>query len=434
MKASKFNIYFEENNATYIYNTFSTGFIKLNREKFKNFKLCADNNDFSEYSDAEKCMLYDNGFIVDKAINEIEQVRFRYLRGVFNNRDFRVTIVPTLNCNFNCPYCFEREKREENITENDCVEIRSFINEQMLLSQPVEFGIAWYGGEPLLKVNIIEILSNDVNELCNKNNIRRADDSIVTNGYLLDEKVAYKLYNIGVKKIQITLDGNRESHDKLRVLKNGLGTFDKIIESIQIAQDVFDVVTVRFNTNMSNYKGIVQLLNENSSIFNKKNTLISVGRLKSYLGGNVDKDNDVDCFNGTELQKIQSHIDNYYKDNNSVTCIPVQIKHTNCGAESHKCFIIGPNKRLYKCAEALGVNDSVGIIKDGKFIPNSVYWQWFKFNIFDNNEKCLECIYVPMCMGGCPSSRRRLGIPNNEICGYWEQWLKIKFKEYINTL
>ena len=41
------------------------------------------------------------------------------------------------------------------------------------------------------------------------------------------------LKEIGVKRVQITLDGSKESHDKRRILLNGEGSFNKIIDNIE---------------------------------------------------------------------------------------------------------------------------------------------------------------------------------------------------------
>lgn len=433
-KSSQYNIFFENKiGITLLYNTFTTALLKLTKEKAEKIKTILKSNDFNNLDTNEYDILIENGFIVENKINEIDQVRFRYYRGLFSNNDFRLTIVPTLDCNLNCPYCFETEKRDESITLSDCDEIKVFIEKQLESCQTKVFSIAWYGGEPLLKTDIIERISNDTDAICQKMKIKRVGDSIVTNGYLLTEQVAKNLTKYGINKIQLTLDGDRESHNQRRVLKNGKGTFDKILNAIFVAQQQFDLVTVRFNTNKSNYGGIRDLVH-NNEIFKKNNVTISVGRLKNYLGGTLSKDDDIDCFTGFELQNIQNELDNFNSIKEKKIIYPAQIKHTNCGAENYKCFIVGPNCKVYKCAELLGVNDSVGYIKDGDMQPNEVFWEWFNYNIFNNKEKCNDCIYIPMCMGGCPSSRKRLGIPNNEICGYWEQWLKLRMDNIFSTL
>lgn len=53
-------------------------------------------------------------FLIDDDIDELELLRFRILSSRFDNRNLYMTITPTMNCNFNCIYCYEKP-REENI-------------------------------------------------------------------------------------------------------------------------------------------------------------------------------------------------------------------------------------------------------------------------------------------------------------------------------
>lgn len=50
----------------------------------------------------------DSNYIVEDDVDEIENLRISNLRGKFSNRVLNLTIAPTLNCNFSCPYCYER--------------------------------------------------------------------------------------------------------------------------------------------------------------------------------------------------------------------------------------------------------------------------------------------------------------------------------------
>lgn len=56
--------------------------------------------------------------------------------------------------------------------------------------------------------------------------------SITTNGTLINKKILDKLVNYNCKTIQITLDGSKETHDTTRKFKNGLGSFDKLVNII----------------------------------------------------------------------------------------------------------------------------------------------------------------------------------------------------------
>ena len=62
---------------------------------------------------------------------------------------------------------------------------------------------------------------------------RRAASSmsinIITNGLLLSREMVERLNPLGLNGIKITLDGDRETHNRTRPLRGGQGTFDRII-------------------------------------------------------------------------------------------------------------------------------------------------------------------------------------------------------------
>ena len=48
----------------------------------------------------------DQGIIVDENFNEDKQVFLKYM-SVVDNGVLELIILPTMNCNFKCPYCYE---------------------------------------------------------------------------------------------------------------------------------------------------------------------------------------------------------------------------------------------------------------------------------------------------------------------------------------
>ena len=50
---------------------------------------------------------------------------------------------------------------------------------------------------------------------------------------LLTEEVVDRLLPFGLKGVKITLDGDRETHNRMRPLRGGQGTFDRIIENMR---------------------------------------------------------------------------------------------------------------------------------------------------------------------------------------------------------
>lgn len=81
----------------------------------------------------------------------------------------------------------------------------------------MRLSVTWYGGEPLLALDIIENLTNKFLEICEEHKIRY-DAGIVTNGYLLTTKAAERLKDLRITHIQITVDArpkNTTNEDRL---------------------------------------------------------------------------------------------------------------------------------------------------------------------------------------------------------------------------
>ena len=57
--------------------------------------------------------------------------------------------------------------------------------------------------------------------------------SIITNGLLLTPEVVDRLLPYGLRGVKITLDGDRDTHNRMRPLRGGQGTFDRLIENIR---------------------------------------------------------------------------------------------------------------------------------------------------------------------------------------------------------
>ncbi|MEX2661929.1 MAG: SPASM domain-containing protein, partial [Vicinamibacterales bacterium] len=57
--------------------------------------------------------------------------------------------------------------------------------------------------------------------------------NVITNGLLLTPEVVDRLAPCGLNVVKITLDGDRDTHNRMRPLRGGQGTFDKIIGNIR---------------------------------------------------------------------------------------------------------------------------------------------------------------------------------------------------------
>lgn len=159
-----------------------------------------------------------------------------------------IVFVLTYKCNFACPYCYEKKVKENR---------KSFtidmVDKVFDLYKNIE-KISFFGGEPLLLENrkIIEYIVK-----------KRPNDiySMMTNGYYLEE-FCNIFKNKKVECIQVTMDGPKKIHNKSRVLKNGDGTFEKIMKGIYSALKCGYPIRIRMNVNERNISDCIKFREE----------------------------------------------------------------------------------------------------------------------------------------------------------------------------
>lgn len=65
---------------------------------------------------------------------------------------------------------------------------------------------------------------------CTEKHGAQFSNSMTTNGFLLTEDIIQKCMEIRLNELQVTLDGDKEAHNKIRNQKGEL-SFDKILQN-----------------------------------------------------------------------------------------------------------------------------------------------------------------------------------------------------------
>ncbi len=139
------------------------------------------------------------------------------------NAPLYVVLNITNKCNLRCLHCFNNSPTSTNSFYEE-LDDNQIVNVVKELGDMKVANVCFSGGEPLMKK---QLLFNCLKVLANKN-IRT---SIVTNGTLIDEETAEMLSVLGVKEVQVSLDGcNEETHEKLRQVK---GCFNLALRGIK---------------------------------------------------------------------------------------------------------------------------------------------------------------------------------------------------------
>lgn len=117
------------------------------------------------------------------------------------------SIVLLTNCMFKCKMC-EMWKSKDDPYQTSTEEWKCFIDSlDNLLAGPRE--LVFSGGEPLLRKDIFELIRLGAD--------RGFKTLMTSNGYLIDEDMAKKINNSGLKEIFISLDShNEKTHNFLR--------------------------------------------------------------------------------------------------------------------------------------------------------------------------------------------------------------------------
>ncbi|WP_342163543.1 radical SAM/SPASM domain-containing protein [Methylobacterium sp. SD21] len=207
--------------------------------------------------------LIGGGHVVGETIDELAAVRADYEAARGGTDTLSLTIAPTMACNFACGYCFQgQHKPSKPMTPEVQDAIITFVKAHRGLRS---LNIVWYGGEPLMGREAIFRLSDLLIAYCDKHGIAYGA-SIVSNAWFLTADVAAQLYARRVSQVQITLDGDRETHDAMRPLTSGGRTFDRILDNIEQTLDATALaIQTRVNVGQRNVDRAAAMLDEFAS-------------------------------------------------------------------------------------------------------------------------------------------------------------------------
>mgnify|MGYP002869378130 CR=1 FL=1 len=252
--------------------------------------------------------MMDLGHIVSEKLNEESFCSLKIMEQV-ERPVLCLIIMPTEQCNFRCRYCYEnfQKPKMSSQVQNDIISyVRKNINRYTALE------VRWFGGEPLEALDVVDNLSRHFMHICSaaKKTYRAG---ITTNGYNLTLNVFEMLYSLHVFDYQITIDGLKDEHDRLRILKNGTGTFDRIVHNLQTikreARAPFCPFTIRTNFNKQSAAKIQEYLAFVSQTFDDSRFCFSVERAADWGGESVKSISDI-LMDKDDYRKLLQTIEN----------------------------------------------------------------------------------------------------------------------------
>ncbi|NQT11639.1 MAG: radical SAM protein [Planctomycetes bacterium] len=162
------------------------------------------------------------------------------IRDFINHRRRLLTLEVTHRCNLACEYCCYGKHYSYNRDDSQAVmslDTAEKAIRQFIVHTPKEACIGFYGGEALLELGLMEEIVLFAEALAESDG-KDVQFSMTTNGTLLTDKAIHFLVKHRVL-VMISIDGNREAHDRYRVFKTMAaaeerkGSYDVIVKNMK---------------------------------------------------------------------------------------------------------------------------------------------------------------------------------------------------------
>lgn len=248
----------------------------------------------------------------------------------------------------------------------------------------------WFGGEPLLCFSqIIYPLSKELKSWCEQHNIK-LHLTMTTNGSLINEDIAVKMKEIELEQLQITLDGGKECHNKVRFSPAMKNSYDVIVKSIHALCRILDKpnIELRINYTSNNIDSAFSILDDfDESI--RRYILVS----PHIVWQEFDKVGDLSA-------KVAQLNKSAYEKGYSIRHPNFSLRCMSCYTENMEQFVINYDMNVYKCtARDFDKKFCVGRITDeGVFVPNELYYRYYTTPSPFVCKECLECDLLPSCV------------------------------------
>lgn len=170
-----------------------------------------------------------------------------------NTHEFFIQWHLTERCNLRCTHCYQAGGKTDELSLGEISSVSKEVSDT-LKAWSGAYGISFApsfsitGGEPFLRSDLFEVL--DV--------VRTLgfDIYILSNGTLIDREKAQALAGLGVKGVQVSMEGRQEIHDSIR----GEGSFSSAVRGIRYLLDAGLKVTINATLSMINAEHFMDLV------------------------------------------------------------------------------------------------------------------------------------------------------------------------------
>ena len=392
-------------------------------------------------------LLRSNGFVVQDRASERRALADYFTRVKSDTQELNVTLLTTLQCNFACDYCYQGDhgdynKFAEKMSLETAGHVGDWIEREMDRQNPKELMLTFFGGEPLLNLPVMYVLSERLWHASEQRGMQMRIN-VITNGLLLTEAIVDRLLPFGLNGIKVTLDGERDTHNRMRPLRGGQGTFDRIIENVRrVAGRCHISIGGNFDeSSVDSYPALLDFLQQQE--FADKLVKVKFKPIirtesqppkpKGFLpltpvgtNGQPVKPLNGTCMTmagsgGASACDSCSFLDekmSFLREETLAHGFPTGdgVHVGPCHVHMDHAYTIGPEGSLYPCPGFTGEKaQSVGHIDDRREPWREAARE--RFDRLSPWKECGDCEFIPVCAGGCVvASHTTLGDMNKPTC------------------
>ena len=331
-----------------------------------------------------------------------------------------------MQCNFACDYCFQGDHGDynahaEKMSMATAHRLCEWVEMKLDTLGSRTFALTFFGGEPLLNQ---PVMFETAERLWRATRERGVDMrvSVITNGLLLTPEVVDRLEPFGLASVKITLDGDREAHDRMRPLRGGQGTFDRIIENIRrVAPRCKIAIGGNFDeSTVDSYPALLDFLKAQEfadslvqvsfkPVIREQPSATPLGLIPLTAVGADDKPLGGTCMtsagsgggsacNSCNLETEMSSLREETKKRGFATGDGVHMG--PCDIHRDHAYTVGPDGSLYACPGFTGDTTSATGHINGE-IEQHHRRAAADFGSLAAWKSCGDCAFIPVCAGGC---------------------------------
>jgi len=173
--------------------------------------------------------------------------------------DFFIQLHLTERCNLRCTHCYQTGAKIDEMSLSEIKDIAVETAEMLKVWSDVHgidfspsFNVT--GGEPFLRRDLYEIIGEIGN--------RGFEIYLLSNGTLIDQEAAETLARLGVKGVQVSIEGPEEIHERIR----GQGSFTASLRGVQHLLEAGLTVTLNVTLSELNADHFAELVTLSSSL------------------------------------------------------------------------------------------------------------------------------------------------------------------------